>query len=203
MKLIKVRRLIRCDFPEILTFAALTKENHGNLKTEDILRYLERGRIYGVFQNGDLGATLFIGSIGQGLVADSFFAGVAGVGSNSAYLRARDDFGRFYIPQIVEFWERELDGEEGYVMLHYRYLSDITPLLNSEELEIVALRAGIGIKPCLHLYRRKIANLTRCYSEYMLCDNEDTKKLSRLLEDGFRGIGAVGGNLILCRTKKG
>ncbi len=200
MKLYSMRRLIRSDFAELLAFVCVTRKKHGTMRQSDLLRYFERGKIIGLFENGQLFGAAFVGRVGAGLIVDGFLHGTADRGSQSVYLRLHDSTSREHLQLLIEFWEKERLGKDSFLLLHYDYIKDISVLLVSDDVELVALRTIVGVKPGIVLHStEKAAVATRFCSDYKLCNMQDSKTLGMHFDSGYTGVSAVGCNVILCR----
>ncbi len=190
LKLYSTRRLIVTDFDELKFFVESTRKNCGYMTQSDIEFFIKNGRVLGVFKGENLCLAAFCGTVGKGFCTDKMLHGIAFSDVEFCYIRVADGEGDsiFRLIENTAFVTRPL-----YTILHYQHIENIAFMLDAK-LELSALRGGVGNKPYMLLQ----SGVSTQYSgNYCFCRYTDSKELSRLLEQGYNGVAAMGKKLVL------
>lgn len=194
MELITKRRMIRSDTSEILLLLELTKKRYGTFSENRLNDFFNKGKIFGVFINGNICGAAFRSLYLCGCLTDNAVLGIANIGEDVCYLRMADKVPISIAEQLADCVCNDHSGQPSIWISIYDGKIE-APYLFNRGFELAALKGGVGIKPnCI--FTHSIKQKRYCI-HHTSCDLTDSKTIGKLLYEGYRGIDVNNGRLLL------
>ncbi len=193
LRLYSKRRLIKTDLEQLLKLTELTRKRCGYMSQGEVKDFLANGRVHGVFSAEKLCAVEFCGRQGRGLCIDRMLMDMVREEVTVSYIRVAEEE-----TECVSYLlgPKQLSPTPHCILIHYNHIETLAEML-SRNFQLTALRGGLGNKPYLLI---ECGAKSEPNDDYRFCVSSDSKSLSRMLEHGYRAVGAMGNKLILTMT---